>query len=223
MYRLAAVLMVLAPVPPAAAEAPIKIVCLGDSVTRAVRPGVKPEETFCAVLDRRLRALGIAAEVINAGIGGHTTADGLARLDRDVLAHRPGHVVIMFGLNDSWVDPGKTTSRLSAAQYEQNLRQLLARTRAARIAPLLMTPNPVAAPGYPPERNVTLKKYVEAVREVARAEKVPLIDVYARFAELTLEGVSLNDLYTDGMHPNPRGQGILAELLARHFEVLLKR
>ena len=39
-------------------------------------------------------------KVINAGISGHTTTEGLARLDRDVLQHKPDLVTVSFGLND---------------------------------------------------------------------------------------------------------------------------
>ncbi len=77
------VLLLLAAAPLLLAEAPqatpVRIVCLGDSVTKAVRPGVGPEETFCAVLQRDLRAAGHGVEVVNAGVGGNKTSDGLAR------------------------------------------------------------------------------------------------------------------------------------------------
>lgn len=202
---------------PAARAAEWTIVCLGDSVTKAVRPGVKPEETFCVLLQKGLRAAGKDATVVNSGIGGHTTADGLGRFQRDVLAHEPSHVVIMFGLNDSWVDVGKTASRLTAAEYEKNLRKMLAELKSRNVKVILMTPNPAIAPTYPPHRNVTLKPYVEAVRRVARAENLPLIDVYARFGELALEGTDLNTLFTDAMHPNPQGQALIAGMLLEVF------
>jgi acyl-CoA thioesterase-1 len=191
----------------------VKIVCLGDSVTKAVRKGVKPDETFCVLLEKGLREAGVPATVINAGVGGHTTADGLNRFEKDVLARKPTHVVIMFGLNDSWIDNGKTASRLTVAEYTKNLRQMLAELKRRQIAVLLMTPNPAIAPTYPPHRNGTLKPYVEAVRRVAHDEHVPLVDVYARFGELALEGTDLNTLFTDAMHPNPKGQAVLATML----------
>jgi acyl-CoA thioesterase-1 len=211
------VLLLLALAAPARAESPLVIVCLGDSVTRGVRSGVKPEETFCAVLEKSLAASGRQARVINAGVGGHTTADGLARFDRDVLAHQPTHVAIMFGLNDSWIDKDKTASRLTVAEYAANLKQMIGRLKGRRVVPVLMTANPVIAPRYGPERNVTLKKYVEAMRAVAQEEKVLLLDVYARFAEMALEGVDLNTLFTDAMHPNPRGHALIAGMLVQAF------
>jgi acyl-CoA thioesterase-1 len=203
------------------AEPPIRIVCLGDSVTKAVRPGVTADETFCAVLERQLRASGHDIAVINSGIGGNTTADGLARFESEVLAHEPTFVVIMFGLNDSWIDDGQTRSRLTVDQYRNNLAHMVRRLRDRGVHPILMTPNPAIAPTYPATRNVTLKAYVDAVRELAQRETLPLVDVYRCFAEMAIEGVELNNLFTDAMHPNPAGQKLIAELLAAQLDELL--
>jgi lysophospholipase L1-like esterase len=205
----------------AAPAAPVRIVCLGDSVTKAVREGVAPEQTFCAIVERSLHDPKRPIEVINAGIGGNSTGDGLARLDRDVMSHDPTYVVIMFGLNDSWIEDGKTASLLDVSQYRDNLRRMIAALRMRGITAILMTPNPAIAPKYGPERNVTLKPYVEAVRDLARREHVELVDVYGRFAELAIEGVDLNTLFTDAMHPNLAGQELIAGMLTERFTVLL--
>jgi len=200
--------------------APTRIVCLGDSVTKAVRPGVTVEETFCALLQKSLSTAERPIEVVNAGIGGHTTANGLARFEKDVLAQNPTAVVIMFGLNDSWIDDGKTASRLTVAEYRQNLQTMVKALKSRGPTVILMTPNPAIAPKYGPERNITLRPYVDAVRDLAREERLELVDVYARFAELPLEGIELNSLFTDAMHPNPSGQKLIADLLAARFREL---
>jgi acyl-CoA thioesterase-1 len=209
---------------PLAAAETVRIVCLGDSVTKAVRPGVDADQTFCVRLEKMLRARAVDVEVINAGVGGNTTADALRRFDNDVLAKKPHHVVLMFGLNDSWIDEGRTTSRLSVEEYRQNLQRMSVMLTARGISVTLMTPNPAIAPVYPSERNRTLKAYVDVVRSLARNEGAPsdLIDVYQRFAELAIEGADLNDYFTDGMHPNPAGQQIIADMLAESFAEVLK-
>ena len=177
---------------PLAAAETVRIVCLGDSVTKAVRPGVDADQTFCVRLEKMLRARAIDVEVINAGVGGNTTADALRRFDNDVLAKKPHHVVMMFGLNDSWIDEGRTTSRLSVEEYRQNLTRMAALLTARGISVTLMTPNPAIALSYPPERNRTLKPYVDVVRSLARGGGATsdLIDVYERFAELAIEALT---------------------------------
>jgi acyl-CoA thioesterase-1 len=207
----------------ATASEPVTIVCLGDSVTKAVREGVLPDQTFCTLLERSLSTPERLVEVVNAGIGGNTTADGWARLERDVLAHRPRYVVLMFGLNDSWIDEGRTASRVSVSAYRENLAKMIAAIRDRGATVVLMTPNPAIAPKYPAERNVTLKPYVDAVRDLAREEKLELVDVYSRFAELAVEGVDLNSQFTDAMHPNPAGQKLIAELLTTRLRPLIEQ
>jgi lysophospholipase L1-like esterase len=204
-----------------AAADPIRIVCLGDSVTKAVRTGVEPHETFCAVLETLLTTADRPVQVINAGIGGNTSADGLKRFQSDVLEHKPQYVVLMFGLNDSWIDNGKTASRLTVDEYRTNLREMISKLAAQEVKVVLMTPNPALPPAYGPERNAMLRPYVTAVRQLAAELGLPLIDVYRHFAELALEHPDINSLFTDDMHPNPAGQVQIAQLLQEHFQAAL--
>lgn len=69
------------------------IVALGDSLTAGF--GVGSGEAF----PDRLSEL-IGRPIVNAGVNGDTIAEGLARLDRDVLARKPGVVVVCLGGND---------------------------------------------------------------------------------------------------------------------------
>ena len=71
--------------------------------------------------------------VHNVGIGGERTDLALQRLERDVLSQRPHFVTVMYGTNDSWVDGGKSASRLSEQQYEANLREIVRRLTAAEL------------------------------------------------------------------------------------------
>src|SRR5258706_11894334 len=88
-------------------QTPLEIVTLGDSITKGVRSGVKPEETFAALLEADLKGRGVDAHVSNVGIGGERTDGALARLEKDVLAKKPRLVTVMYGTNDSYVDKGK--------------------------------------------------------------------------------------------------------------------
>src|SRR6266511_4693357 len=123
-----------------AEEPRVRVVTLGDSITRGVRPGVKAEETFSALLQDGLVKRKVAAEVRNVGIGGERTDQALNRLTRAVLAVKPQIVVVMYGTNDSYVDRGQKDSRLTAEQYGANLRKLVAEIRKAGARPVLMTP-----------------------------------------------------------------------------------
>ena len=68
--------MVWTAVPAANAEAPVKIVALGDSLTAGL--GLPEKEGFVPRLQAALAAKGMAVEIENAGVSGDTSADGLA-------------------------------------------------------------------------------------------------------------------------------------------------
>ncbi|HEY8502929.1 MAG TPA: GDSL-type esterase/lipase family protein, partial [Gemmataceae bacterium] len=207
----------VAAAPPEADSPPVKIITLGDSITKGVRPGVKPEETFAALLEAGLRAKGVAAEVVNVGVGGERTDQAVKRLERDVLSERPRLVTVMYGTNDSYVDRGKTESRLSPGAYRANLVKLVAELRRHGVTPVLMTEPRWAADARPngagENPNVRLEKFVALCRDVAREQKVPLVDHFARWSDAEKEGVNLRDWTTDGCHPNPRGHREIAETM----------
>jgi len=202
---------------PRSAE-PLRVVTLGDSITKAVRPGVTAEETFAARLERSLRRGGVDVTVRNVGIGGERTDQALLRLERDVLAHRPHLVTIMYGTNDSYVDPGKTASRITGEAYRENLLQLVDRLRAAGVVPVLMTAprwgREAKRNGLGEHPNVRLEPFVERCREVAVERGVWLVDHFADWSAAEAAGEQIGEWTTDQCHPNPAGQGRLAGRLA---------
>lgn len=194
----------------------VRVVALGDSITKGERPGVRPEETFASLAERALGADGIVAEVVNLGIGGERTDQALKRLDA-VGELRPRIVTVMYGTNDSFVDPGSSASRISREEYKANLRAIVAGLLLRGIEPVLMTEPrwsdkaPVNGLGESP--NLQLALYMEACREVAAECRVPLVDHFARWTEARADGQDLDTWTTDGCHPNPRGHRALAEAL----------
>jgi lysophospholipase L1-like esterase len=199
----------------------VRIVTLGDSITKGARPGVSPTETFSARLQGALRAAGLAARVHNVGIGGERTDQALARLEREVISQRPHLVTIMYGTNDSYVDPGKTESRLSEAAYRANLGELVRRLQAAGVRVVIMTEPCFAEEfrrnGLGEDSNVRLARYAAIAREVARGAGVALVDHFAGWAAEQAGGRKLQPWTTDGCHPSAEGH---ADLAARMLPVL---
>src|SRR5262245_49501080 len=77
-FALIVATLALAAAPPAsaaAADRPVRIVALGDSLTAGL--GLAANEAFPAKLERALKAKGIAAEISNAGVSGDTATGGL--------------------------------------------------------------------------------------------------------------------------------------------------
>jgi acyl-CoA thioesterase-1 len=206
----------LGTLPLRAADDAVKIVTLGDSITRGVRAGVKTEETFAALLEADLRKKKIAAEVVNVGIGGERTDRALARLAKSVVALKPQVVTIMYGTNDSHVDRGTKEPRLSVDKYRGNLKSLVQQLRKHGIAPVVMTPprwGEKARDGLNENPNVRLEAFVKACREVAREMKVPLVDHFAHWSNAEKGGTDIGAWTTDQCHPNPRGHREMSDLI----------
>ncbi len=194
-----------APVSGPSASVPLKIVCLGDSVTgvyyhtggRRAWPELLQLALQQALPDQPV-------EVINAGVSGQTTRDGLARLDHDVLRHQPHIVTISFGLND--------LTRLSKRQFQDGLVELVQRCRQKQALPVLCTPNAVLeASGRPVAK---LEEYCQVIRDTAEALSVPLCDQYAAGQRLRARApVTWRESLSDEIHPNLDGHRRMAETL----------
>ncbi len=78
-----------------------RIVAMGDSCTLGV--GVPEGETYSVVLEHLLAGKGGRCkkfEVINAGVAGYSTLQGLRYFQQDILKYRPDLITLYFGLND---------------------------------------------------------------------------------------------------------------------------
>src|SRR5262249_35216241 len=119
--------------------------------------------------------------------------------------------------NDSYVDRGQKDSRITAEQYGENLRKLVAEVRKAGARPILMTPpcwgKKAGLNGAGEHPNVRLEKYVRVCREAARQTKTPLVDHFERWSRGMAEGGDLGEWTTDQCHPNSRGHREIADLL----------
>ncbi len=203
----------------------IRIVTLGDSITKGVRKGVKPDETFASLLQASLKKKGMNVEVKNVGIGGERTDQALKRLD-DVIALKPRVVTVMYGTNDSYVDAGKNRSRITADEYRQNLEKIAKRLKAAGIQPIFMTEprwgKAARDNGAGEHPNQRLEQYMVACRKAARQLKIPLVDHFEIWTTKESEGADIGRWTTDQCHPNPQGHRRLSEALVPVVEKSLE-
>lgn len=185
---------------PAAARVP-EIVAFGDSLTAGF--GLAPAASFPARLEARLKAEGIKAHVVNAGVSGDTTADGRARLDW-VLADKPDLVILELGANDMLrgIDP-KTV--------RANLDVIIAKIKASGAKVLLTGMRAV------PNWGERYQHDFDAIYgELARARGVALYPFF-------LEGVAMDPALNqpDGLHPNARGVAALVNRIAPYVARLI--
>ena len=92
------------------------IYILGDSITAGF--GLKQEQAYPYLLSQKINL-----PVVNRGVSGDRTADGLARLSEDVLVEKPWLVIVALGGNDFLKKVPKT-------ETEQNLTSASGKSRA---------------------------------------------------------------------------------------------
>lgn len=116
-----------------------RVVSLGDSFTAGYE--VAGEETFSSVLERELAARGIAAEVMNAGVSGYSTAEAALYLERELYRYVPDLVLVSFYGNDL-VD--NTRTGLFRMEGDRLVQSGESYVPGGRIGNLLNT-NPIAS------------------------------------------------------------------------------
>src|SRR5215472_9400520 len=178
---------------PATARAPV-ILDLGDSLTAGF--GLPANDAFPAKLEAWLHRQGIAARVVNAGVSGDTTTDGLARLDW-ALADKPDFVILALGANDALrgIDPKIVRA---------NLDKMIDKIQGTGAKVLLLG---MLAPANWGAQYV--RDFDQIYPDLANAHDVPLYPFF-------LDGVAMNPALNqrDGMHPNERGVSIMVEHIA---------
>jgi len=203
---LALLLMFAAALMPAlvrAADQPVKIVVLGDSLSAGF--GLPADAAFPAILEHALKAKDIAATVANAGVSGDTASGGLGRLDWSVPDGTDA-VILELGANDALrgIDPKLTKAALDG---------ILTKLGDRRITVLLA--------GMQAPRNMG-PDYVRAFDAIfpALASTHPVV-----FYPFFLDGVATDPKLNqgDGMHPNAAGIGVIVARILPQVEELVSR
>jgi acyl-CoA thioesterase-1 len=178
------------------------IVTFGDSLTAGY--GMPPGQSYPGFLQRQLDERGYSYRVVNEGVSGDTSSAGLVRVD-SVIAHNPEIVIVAFGGNDG-------LRGLPVGSMEDNLRQIITRLRQAGAKVVLggMT--------LPPNYG---REYVQAFESVyPRLAK----ELDAALIPFLLEGVAARpELLYDEIHPNARGNQIVAGVVMNVLEPLLTK
>lgn len=99
------------------------IIAFGDSLVAGV--GASPGRDFVSLLSEK-----IGQPIVNLGVSGDTTADGLARLS-ELDAYDPKVVIVLFGGNDY-------LRRVSQDQTFDNLAEIIERIQAKGAVVLLL-------------------------------------------------------------------------------------
>jgi acyl-CoA thioesterase-1 len=184
-----------------AMAAPLKILALGDSLTAGY--GLAEADGFCPQLEKALKAAGHDVQVIDGGVSGDTTADGLARLDW-TLADNPDVVIVELGANDA-------LRGLDPAQAKANLEAIL--TRLEKQGRVVLLAGMKAPRNLGPDYD---QAFDAMYPELAARHRVALYPFF-------LEGVATDPALSqaDGIHPNSAGVAVIVRRILPAVEKAL--
>lgn len=179
------------------------IVVLGDSISAGY--GIEVSEGWVALLQQKLDATGGGYVVHNASISGDTTAGGLARIDQALTLHKPAVLIVELGANDG-------LRGLPPEVIKHNLADIIRRAQQAGAKVLLLSMK------IPPNYG---KRYVDLFYAIYPELAAELRLTYVPFI---MENVALNDdmMQADGLHPNAKGQPVIADTVWQQLLPLLK-
>lgn len=192
---------------------PVNWVLTGDSITHGLIHTIGAR-SYAEHLHELIRGdlARVQDVLINTAISGWRVTQLLDDFDRRVAAWRPHIVTLMIGTNDcSTGDPSRI---VEPAEFAASVTEFVARVRELGAIPVLQTP-PAVDVRNAPER-ARIADFAQAIRDVAAAEEVILVDQFARFAQLGGDrpgGVPWG-LMSDPFHPGPAGHAALALGLA---------
>jgi len=172
-----------------------KIVAIGDSYTYGY-----PNDPDTAWPKYLQEYLGV--EVMNKGKTHQNAHTVLERFDEDVVAEKPGRVIIFVGTGDA-------LQGIPLEEFQKNLQALVEKAKANHIEPILALPMP-----YRSELQTTLE-FREWVLNYAQEQDILVLD----FASVLMTG---DYKYKEGLsdeknsnYPSPEGHRVMAEYAAR--------
>ncbi|PTU32076.1 arylesterase [Stenotrophobium rhamnosiphilum] len=161
------------------------VLAFGDSLTYGT--GAKTEEAYPA---RLAQITGL--NIINAGIPGETSAEGLARLSSVLDETEPDLVILCLGGNDM-------LRKLDLMKMQSNLSQMIREIQGRKIALILLaTPRP----------SILNLKSDPVYAALAKENKLPIEN------EIFAEVIADSNTNSDHIHPNARGYQKVAEAIA---------
>jgi len=188
--------------PDAPADNRHRLVAFGDSLTAGF--GAEPGASYPDFLQKLIDQRHYPWRVINAGVSGDTTTDGLARF-AGVLEFKPEVVILELGANDGLRGIPVEASR-------ENLDQIVTGLQGAgaRVVLAGMTLPPNYGPDY-------IRPFEKIFTGLAQKHKLTLIP-------FLLAGVGGNRalMQRDGLHPTAEGNRQVAANVMRVVEPLLK-
>lgn len=170
------------------------ILFFGNSLSAGY--GVEADESFPALIQKRIDSLNLPYTVVNAGVSGETTATGLSRINWVLEKQDVDIFVLELGANDG-------LRGLPPSETKKNLITMIDRVRKLHPKAEIILAGMMVPPSMGDEYSTRFNAIYGDITKEKSVELIPFL----------LENVggieSLNQ--SDGIHPNPAGAKIVAE------------
>lgn len=218
----------------------VTIVAFGDSLTFGY--GIEEKYRWTNLLEE---ALGV--KVINSGVCGNTSSEGLQRIVEDVLIYKPDYVIINFCMNDHFIKiDGSNEAKVSIRKFEENIIKMVSLVREIKATPILVAPHKIIEGDigdgdggkgathyyrrhpYNLYKNIggannQLKRYCDKIVQIGKEYGVLTIDLYNLSETQNLYSITINNRNSgedDGVHINKQGAKFYLEHILKAFKGL---
>ncbi len=198
--------------PTPASPEPYSILCIGDSLTES------KYGSYVGSLKNQFQRSGIPAKIHSAARPGNTSGEYLDYLKQATVLEEtnPAIVIIMLGTNDVRIDSDRTPLAL----FTQNLRAIVRKVKNHRNPDgsypqlFIATPPPIFSIDIDVFDKHSIQRIATeiapAIRDLAKAERVNLVDVYDYFLN--------KPAVLPGIHFNTRGYELLGKWIFKHID-----
>lgn len=169
-----------------------RLLILGDSISAGY--GISVERQWTNILQRKLDLSGTNLRIVNASSSGETTGGGLSRVQSLLKSNSPDYLLIELGGNDA-------LRGYPVESIKFNLTEICKMAIKQNVVVILMQIK--IPPNYGRKYTQTFESLY---REIANEMKILLIP-------FILENIALdsNLMLPDGIHPNEKGQPLIAD------------
>jgi acyl-CoA thioesterase-1 len=190
----------------------INIACHGHSVPAGYlrTPVVDPFAAYPHQLHRALKEKYPFAvlNVIVTAKGAENSEEGAARLEAEVLSHRPDLLTIDYGLNDRGI---------GLARAEAGWRAMIEQALGRGVKVILLTPTLDNTVSVDRLADHPLSIHGHHIRALADEYGVGLADSLTAWAAYCRAGPGLNTLLSQSNHPTQRGHALVVDEIIDWF------
>ena len=197
------------------------VLFFGDSITeQGAKPGgyIPKIDSLCTSENKKGQF-----EFSGAGISGNKIYDLYLRLDDDVLKKEADAVIIYIGVNDVWHKQMGTGT--DADKFVKFYQAIINKIKMKGSKIIICTPATIGEKtDFSNPLDGDLNGYSNMIRDIAKQNNIPLIDLRKTFLAYNLihnkENKRAGILTEDGVHLNPMGNLIVAQQMWEAIKAL---